>query len=113
MTDSTERCLKLYDKGYTIKQVADTIGRSSSYVHRRIVKHSNRQRNYYNELVWQAAYSLKRGEVCYCFTESQLNDIRRRFPHFTAEPNEVDYTLIPPARGFYAMKDWLANRART
>lgn len=111
MTNRTARCLKLYDKGYTIKQIANTIGRSSMYVHRRIAKHSSRQRNYYNELIWQTCYELKRGEVCYCFTDSQLKDIRSRFPHFTAESNGVGYTLIPPARGFYAMKDWLVYNA--
>ena len=102
------KCLKLHYKNLTISEIAAKLNLSASAVCRVVPK---RERNYYDNLILETCYDLKRGEICYCFTKEQLADIRARFPHFTAEPNGVGYTLLPPKRGYKAMREWLTQHA--
>jgi len=110
MTNPTpHQCLALYSQGLTMKEVAKRLGTSTSTVFKRLKKAPTKD-NYHIDLVRQTVLGLKKGEVCYCFNEEQLRDIKNGFEYFTVEIEQSVYVLTPIKIGYYKMRKWLKER---
>lgn len=90
----SKRVLELRGKGYTLKQIAKTVGKPVQHVHT-IVRKYNGINDYFQALIVQCASDLNQGKITYCFTKAHISAIKIRYPNLTYIENEVGYTHYP------------------
>jgi len=84
---------QLRAQGHTIKEVAEILNISKSKVQREIGKGIiiDNLKN----LVLQVIQDLKLGDKSYVFNETQLELVRKSYPHFNVGKTDTNYVLYP------------------
>ena len=92
LKEPRKEIVRLYQKGYTQKEIASALGISKTTVNEHI-KLIPERHDYFRQLVTDCVIDITKGEICYCFTKEQLDTIRERFENYNYSTDIQDFEV--------------------